>query len=123
MARFSEALMEHARYPKNLGRDELADRIGRADFGGSPPQIEFYLRLDQGKITKASFEAAGCGVTIGACSALVEMIVGIDATQAVKIDAVNLSKKLEGVPGDKEFCLNVAIAALRDALKLGSATA
>lgn len=115
MSRFSETLLEHARHPRNCRRDDEADLIGRANLEGGPPQVEFYLRVADGQIAKASFQAAGCGVTIGACSALVELIEGTPLADIHLVTRQQLSDALEGVPPDKGYCLEVALAALKRA--------
>ncbi len=115
MSRFSETLLEHARHPRNCRRDEQADLIGMANLEGGPPQVEFYLRLEGERIVKASFQAGGCGVTIGAASALAELVEGLSLVDASTITRDRLSDALEGVPTDKAYCLDVALAAFKNA--------
>jgi NifU-like protein involved in Fe-S cluster formation len=121
MSRFSETLLEHARYPLNFGRDEAATVVGRADLDGRPPYVEFYVRIDNGNIEGVSFWAAGCGVTVGACSALTEIVKGLSVAEASGVSCSDLASALGGVPADKEYCIAVAVSALRDALLWNSA--
>jgi NifU-like protein involved in Fe-S cluster formation len=116
MSRFSETLLEHARHPRNCRRDDDADLVGKANLEGGPPQVEFFLRVNDGRIEKASFQAAGCGVTVGACSALVELVEGMMLAEARQVSREQLAKVLEGVPPDKAYCLDVVLAAIRRAL-------
>ena len=115
MSRFSETLLEHARHPRNCRRDNEADLVGMANLDGGPPQVEFCLRVEAGRITRASFQAGGCGVTIGACSALSELVEGVTLEEAAMITRDRLSEALEGVPPDKHYCLDVALAAIQGA--------
>lgn len=117
MSRFSETLLDHARRPKNLGRDEFADVVGRANLGGSPPQVAIYLSINDGHIERATFEAGGCGVTIAACSAMTEIIKGMTVSDAEQVSSVDLAAYLEGVPNDKAHSLEVTVRALRGALQ------
>jgi NifU-like protein involved in Fe-S cluster formation len=116
MPRFSEVLLDHARYPRNLGRDDEADAAGRADLDGRPPSVEFFLRLEGDSIARATFHAAGCGVTIAAASAMTELVIGQPYEDCARLHADDVASALDGVPGDKRFCVDVAIAALKDAL-------
>jgi nitrogen fixation NifU-like protein len=117
MGRFSDTLLDHARHPRNFGRDDSASVVGRGDLDGRPPRVEIFLRLERNAISRASFVAGGCGVTVGACSALTEMILGLVPAEAKKISTSQLDAALDGTPVDKRYCLDVAIAALRNALR------
>lgn len=117
MSRFSETLLEHARHPHHCRRDDEADLVGTANLAGNPPQVEFYLRLEGDRIVKASFQAGGCGVTIAACSALAGLAEGMTLSEATSLGREQLSEALEGVPQDKWYCLDVALAALRNAAR------
>ncbi|BBO34429.1 iron-sulfur cluster assembly scaffold protein [Lacipirellula parvula] len=116
MSRFSETLLEHARHPRHFGRDDEAELFGQAGLENGPPRVEIYLRVANDVITRVTFYAAGCGVTIGACSALSELIEGCTLREAASVDTLQLTNALDGVPSDKGYCLNVCIAALRNAL-------
>lgn len=116
MNRFSETLLEHARRPRKLGRDEEAEFVGRATLDGGAPYVTVYVHVDNGRIVKSSFEAGSCGVTIAACSALTELLAGMEASAAVQVTASDLADVLNGTPDDKRYCLDVALESLRNAL-------
>ena len=113
---YSETLLEHARHPHNLGVDENATNLGKANLGGSPPAIEFFLRIREGRIESARFQAVGCGVAIACGSALTDLVQGITVEEAKAVDKPTLVETLNGIPVHKLYCLEVALAALRDAL-------
>lgn len=121
MSRFSETLLEHARHPRNCRRDDQANCVGIANLEGGPPQVEFYLRVEAGRIARSSFQAGGCGVTIGAASALAELAEGMMLAEVERIDRGRLCEALEGVPSDKHYCLDVALAAIKGAASNRSA--
>jgi NifU-like protein involved in Fe-S cluster formation len=116
MPRFSETLLDYARYPRNLASDDSATVKGQADLDGQPPTVEIFLRIEDEQIVRASFQAAGCGVTIAAASALTELLAGQSIVACRSIGVDDVIAVLEGIPGDKRFCVDVAIAALKDAL-------
>lgn len=116
MRRFSEELLERARRPRNMGRDESADLIGIATTEDGPPSVRLFLRLDGRRIVRSTFEASGCGVTLAACSALTELILSKSVEEARVIDESRLDAFLDGVPPDKHYCLRIAVAAMRNAL-------
>lgn len=116
MPRFSETLLDHARYPQNVGRNLDADYIGRADLCGQPPQIEIYLRCSDGIIVSASFYASGCGVTTAVGSMLTTLLIGRRIETCTEIGTSELTEALDGIPPDKMYCPAVALNAVRDAV-------
>jgi nitrogen fixation NifU-like protein len=116
MTRYSELLLDHARHPRNLGRNPDADAIGSADFNGQPPTVELYLRIERGVVTSALFHAEGCGVTIAAGSALTELLKGRNVMECLELGPEDVSDELQGIPGDKMYCAHTAIWALQKAL-------
>lgn len=116
MSRFSDSLMEHYQDPTNRGAMACPDSIGRGSLGGYPPFVTFYLRSEKDRGADATFEAEGCGVTIACASMLTVLVTGRSLTECRQLSPQDLISALDGVPADKEHCVNVAILALRDAL-------
>ena len=117
MPRFSAKLMDHFSAPRNGGRLDAPDRVGVA---GTPPQGPFMrleLRVRDGIITDARFQTYGCGPAIASGSALTELVIGRPAADARTVTADQLIAALDGIPDDKRHCADMAIVALRDALK------
>jgi len=116
MPRFSDELLDHARYPRNFGLDADADVIGTADKDGAPPVVQLSLRFHGDRISRAAFFANGCGVTIASCSALTELLAHRSLTNSLRLQSGDIADVLRGIPADKLYCADVAIAALRNAL-------
>ena len=116
MGKYSETLMEHFASPRNVGRLDGADRIGRAGTLGRGPFMVLYLRLSDGIVTEARYQSHGCGTTIASGSVLTELILGktVEECRALSPEAVR--ETLDGVPPDKLHCPALAVAALRSAL-------
>lgn len=117
MARFSETLREHARYPSNNGAIVDADLVGVASLNGNPPFISLYLLLQNEQVIQAGFEAAGCGVTTAICSVTTEFLVGKTIAQCKTLTVDQVCESLEGVPPDKLHCVHVVLRALSNALE------
>ena len=115
MARYADVVVEHLESPHNRRGLPGADAVGRAG-GPSGPRVEIHLKLSQNTVVEASFEAAGCGVTIACCSRLTEWIEGRSLRECLAIDGAALSRELGQLPGDKQHCAELAVAGLRDAL-------
>lgn len=116
MPRFSERLREHAQYPSNQGVIAGADFFGKASLNGNPPFITIYLSICDDTVVKASFEAAGCGVTTAICSVTTELLEGRTLAGCRQLDIDLVCKSLDGVPPDKRHCVHVVLKALSNAL-------
>ena len=115
MPRYSAMLMDHFNAPRNAGHMDRADVVGKASLDGRAPYISIFLKLDGDVITKASFQAFGCGVTIAACSLLTHLITGQSVSRSANMTGDELVQALD-IPSDKRFCAELALAALQNAL-------
>jgi NifU-like protein involved in Fe-S cluster formation len=117
MSDFSEKLMEHFHEPSNRRSLENPDLVGKGSMNGHAPFVTLHLRISADKVSEAAFDAAGCGVTIACGSILTELVMGRDHAECSRLTSHQLSIALHGVPTGKEYCADVAIAALRDAIE------
>jgi nitrogen fixation NifU-like protein len=117
MARFSEALMAHFSAPRNSGRLAAPDRRGVAGNPTSAPFLTLDLQLWDSQIADARFQTYGCGPAIACGSMLTVLIIGRSIAEARSLTAEDLIKALDGLPDDKRHCADLAINALRAALK------
>ncbi len=117
-ARYSDAVLEHLRNPRNLGSIENAPDvwIGEAGAAAGGRLIRLHLRVgaDQ-RIAEARFKAFGCPATIAAASYLTEQLLGrsIDEARTLApepiVVALALSEELAS-------SADAAVQALRAAL-------
>jgi nitrogen fixation NifU-like protein len=120
MARYSDTLMDHFDSPRNAGVLESPRVMGEAVVPGGAPRVKLYCQLDGKLVRRASFEAAGCGVTIACCSMLTELVEGRSIPECLAITAEQVEAALDGLPFEKRFCANLAVEALHRALLGGS---
>jgi NifU-like protein len=116
MSRISETLMEHFQWPANRSAMKAPNLVGKGSLNGYPPFVTLYLRIYCNRITEAIFQADGCGVTIACSSMLTELLRGRSLAESRQITVHDLAQALDGIPIGKEYCPEVAIAALRDAI-------
>ena len=115
-APYSSTLWDHFNSPRNAGELKDADAVGKANINGRAPRFAIYLKAIDDKVAKASFQTFGCGYSIAACSALTEMVTGKTIAECWGITADHVVAALDGMPEEKRFCADMAVAALRDAL-------
>jgi NifU-like protein involved in Fe-S cluster formation len=117
MSHFSDTLMEYFQTPTNRGAMESAHLVGKGSLNGYPPSVSLYLRIAQDRVVEATFEAEGCGVTIACGSMLTKLVGGRSLAECRQITVHVLARGLDGIPSGKEYCADVAIRALQDALR------
>lgn len=117
MNRYSESLAEHMQEPRHRGPLADADLRGAGSLCGTAPFVHVYLRVRDGLVTRATFEAWGCGFTIAAGSILTELVQDKSLEECAQIEPDTIMEALEGFPVDKRYCAHVVVDALRAALK------
>lgn len=114
---YSEKAIEY--YKKKLNFRELeAASIKGEQLGHCGDYMSVSLKVDdKGVITDAVFEALGCA---GACisgSSITVLIKGKTLDEARKIDEDTIVEHLGEFPQNKRECAELAVRALKDALK------
>jgi hypothetical protein len=74
--------------------------------------VEIYVKLDSGRVTRATFRTFGCSACIAASSIATELLVGRDSAPT----PADLDLALGGLPADKRYCVDLVSEAARRAL-------
>ena len=111
-ARFSPTTVDHFQHPRNIGRLIDADAVGRVDDAETDTMVEIYVKLDGGRVVRATFRTFGCSACIAASSIATEMLVGrVSPPSAGELDTA-----LGGLPVDKRYCADLVAEAAKRAL-------
>jgi NifU-like protein involved in Fe-S cluster formation len=89
-----------------------AHHVGRVDDHDTDTMVQIYVKLDAGRVTRASFRTFGCSACIAASSIATEMLIGRDAAPT----ASELDSALGGLPADKRYCADLVAEAATRAL-------
>jgi len=114
---YSSKVLKLFKNPKNLGKMEDATVQALAGSPACGDMIAIYLKIEDEKIKKATFESYGCAANIAAASELTEMIKGKSIKDAWKITWKDVSEDLGGLPVVKFHCGILAVGALRRAIR------
>lgn len=111
--RFSAVTIDHFQHPRNVGRLEDADRVGRVDDPGTDTMVQIFVKLSPTHVVRrATFRTFGCSACIAASSVATELLIGRDtAPTADELDAA-----LDQLPADKRYCADLVAEAARRAL-------
>jgi nitrogen fixation protein NifU and related proteins len=113
---YSPTVLDHLENPRNVGEMENASARGEAINPVCSDLLHLSLKVDDGRITAASFQVKGCPPSIAAGSVLTEMISGLTLDEARALTPRDFTLALETLPRHKEHCSVLAIDALRSAL-------
>lgn len=114
---YSEKVIEHYRNPKNVGKIDDADAVGKAGSLACGDQLKIYLKIKDNIVTDAKFQTFGCGSAVASSSILTEMIIGKSIEEVKKITNKDIAEQLGGLPPEKMHCSVMGYEALEDALK------
>jgi nitrogen fixation protein NifU and related proteins len=113
---YSVKVLEHLENPRNVGAMESPSLQGEATNPVCGDVLHLYLKVEDGKIIAASFQAKGCPPSLAAGSVLTEMVTGLMMDEAIILKPQDVTKALETLPRNKEHCATLAIDALKSAL-------
>jgi nitrogen fixation protein NifU and related proteins len=113
--RYSATLVEHFLNPRNAGLMRNADGTGSDEYAGCGDLARFYLRVREGRLAEARFQAYGCGPTIAAASVATALVAGRTVQDLTLLKAQEIEDALDGLPDDRKHAAEVAAGAMRAA--------
>lgn len=112
----SDRAFDHVSRPRNRGGLEDADRLGISGTPGEGPYVQIWLKCEEGRVLKASYDTNGCPSSIASASALCELATGREMNKLLLLQANDLIIYLGGLPEGKEYYATLAIEALHQGL-------
>jgi len=114
---YSEKVMDHFMHPRNVGRIEDADGVGRTGNPICGDIMTIYIKVKDDVITDVKFETFGCGAAIATSSMVTELIKGKTIEEALKITNRTVAEALDGLPPIKMHCSLLAEDGVRAAIE------
>ncbi len=116
---YREEVMEHYEHPRNqgelVGDDVLSDRDSNASCGD---MVQYYLKVEKGKIVEVKWKGIGCAITTASASKLSEYLLGKTLEDLEKMSDEALLKEGVGFevnPG-RIKCLMLPVKVLKKLL-------
>lgn len=126
MEQYTKAVMQHFMKPKNLGRIEKADAMGKLENERCGDMMIIYLKIGKRKgkgqkkeeefIKDIKFQTLGCPAAIAASDVLCELVKGKSLEEAGKINEAGITKELGGLPLIKVHCSVLGAKTLKNAI-------
>jgi len=114
---YSGKVMDHFQNPRNVGKIENPDGIGKQGNPVCGDVMELAIKVKDGIIEDAKFKTFGCCAAIATSSMITEMVIGKTVEEAERISKQAVAEALDGLPPAKMHCSNLAADALKDAIK------
>lgn len=99
-----------------LGQVATVEVVGRSGVRGQGPFMEITLVCAQSRVERADFETYGCPSAIRCGDWVVKWALGRKVATLWVLEPADLALVVGGLPLGKEFCAEMAVSALRDAL-------
>jgi len=119
---YTEKVLEYFRNPKNMGRIENADGIGKVGNPICGDVMWIYIKVGKNEkgeeiIEDIKFETFGCAAAIATSSVVTELAKGKTLKEAEKISNKDVVEFLGGLPPIKKHCSLLAEEGLKAAIK------
>jgi len=114
---YTKKTLSHFLKPRNIGSIKSPDgyaKIGNMTCGD---QLDFFLKVKDGKIADVKFLSFGCASNIATASILTEKVKGMTVSQAKKYTWKKVVEELGGLPTQKIHCSVMAIQGLKKAIE------
>ncbi len=115
---YTPTTIDHFSRPRNLGRLDDADGVGRVDDRATDNLITIYLKVEHGRVAEARFRTFGCSACVAASSIATELVRGRSVEGAQMVDASQIAAALGGLPPGKGHCAELVARALGEALAM-----
>ena len=112
---YSAKVLDHFRQPRHAGELAAASAVAEASNLICGDVIKLWLKLEQGRVTAASFQAEGCVSAIACGSWLAERITGCSLDDLRRISPEDVEAGLDGLPPASKHAAQLVVEALEQA--------
>ncbi len=116
MSEYSEIVLDHAENPRNQGPLDGGNARGYQMNPVCGDTLALMLRIEDGEIRAAGFQAEGCTASVATSSIITEMVRGLTLDEALELSHEDVSRAVGGLPASKLHSAALVIDALRRAI-------
>jgi tRNA-specific 2-thiouridylase len=116
-----ERFEDHLRHPRGRGHEPAGAHHAAAGGAACGDLARIAIALDGDRVADAGFEAAGCGATLAAASAAVELVRDAPLLRAARVGSAAVAAALGGLSAGKLHAADLAADALARALGAAAA--
>lgn len=123
MTLYTDTIRRWAADNRRTGILANADGTGEVGLGeaeaGRRLAVRFTLRLRGDRAEAVRYQVFGCGFTIAACAATAQLAEGHTLAEIAAITPTWIDAALGGLPAERSYCAELAVAALQAAVASG----
>ena len=100
---YQEVILDHAKQPRNFGHPPACNRQAKGHNPLCGDRLTVYLTIDNGVVTDAAFDGAGCAISMASASLMTEMVKNkteAEAHSLFKVFHAMVAGDQAGNPGD-----------------------
>lgn len=113
---YSPALIDHFEHPRNAGAMPDADAEAYVTNPVCGDSLRLFLKIEDGRVQRASFLTSGCPASIATSSAATELLAGRTLEEAEALTRDDYADAVGGLPKSKVHCSVLASAAAKQAI-------
>jgi len=113
---YSPTLIDHFEHPRNAGAMADADAEAYVVNPVCGDSLRLFLKIEDERVTRASFLTSGCPASIATSSAATEMLAGRTLEEAEALNRDDYAEAVGGLPKSKVHCSVLAASAVRQAI-------
>lgn len=114
---YSAVLIDHFQHPRNAGAMEDADAEAFVTNPVCGDSLRIFLKVEEGRVARASFLSSGCPASIATSSAATEMVEGLTLDEAAALTRDDYAAAVGGLPKAKVHCSVLAASAVTQAVE------
>lgn len=117
---YTDTVIEHFSFPKNVGTIKDADGVGRCGDPACGDFLTIYIKVKKGVkdvIDDISFLVYGCAGAIATSSMTTVLVKGKTLDEALNLKEDDIIEALGGLPENKKHCSNLGVKALKNAIE------
>jgi nitrogen fixation NifU-like protein len=113
---YSDLFIDHMESPRNTGVLPDANGVAETTNPVCGDVLRLAVRVEDGTVAAAQFQARGCGGAVAAASLLTELATGAKVEEALALSRERLAAEAGGLPASKLHTAQLAVDALRGAI-------
>lgn len=114
---YSAVLIDHFQHPRNAGAMADADAEAFVTNPVCGDSLRIFLKIEDGRVVRASFLSSGCPASIATSSAATELLAGRDLERAEALTRDDYAAAVGGLPKAKVHCSVLAASAVHQAIE------
>ena len=113
---YSVQVLDHFQNPRNAGEVENADAVAELQNPACGDVLRLSVRMDEGRVVEARFQAKGCVPAMACGSRITEMMIGSNVEELRRVRKEEVIESLGGLPAASGHAGQLAVDALRAVL-------